>query len=95
MSKVELTDFQKKFFAQGTGQQLFTAKEFEEALAQAKAEIMAVAIQTTKQAIFIERQACAEMAYAYEAKLAGKEDDENFNSPLANDILNRIPAQRQ
>lgn len=95
MSKVELTDFQKKFFAQGTGQQLFTAKEFEDALAQAKAEIMAVAIQTTKQAIFIERQACAEMAYAYEAKLAGKENDENFDSPLANDILNRIPAQRQ
>jgi len=95
MSKVELTDFQKRFFAQGTGQQLFTAKEFEDAMAQAKAEIMAVAIQTTKQAIFIERQACAEMAYAYEAKLAGKEDDENFNSPLANDILNRIPSQRQ
>ena len=95
MSKVELTDFQKKFFAQGTGQQLFTAKEFEDALAQAKAEIMAVAIQTTKQAIMIERQACAEMAYAYEAKLAGKENDENFDSPLANDILNRIPSQRQ
>jgi hypothetical protein len=54
-----------------------------------------VAIQTTKQAIFMERQACAEMAFAYEAKLAGKEDDENFDSPLANDILNRIPAQRQ
>lgn len=95
MSKVELTDFQKRFFAQGTGQQLFTAKEFEDALAQAKAEIMAVAIQTTKQAIMIERQACAEMAYAYEAKLAGKENDENFDSPLANDILNRIPSQRQ
>ncbi len=95
MSKVELTDFQKQFFAQGTGQNLFTSKEFEEQLAQAKAEIMAIAIQTTKQAIFMERQACAEMAYAYEAKLAGKEDDENFNSPLANDILNRIPTQRQ
>ena len=95
MSKIELTDFQKQFFAQGTGQQLFTSKEFEERLAQAKAEIMAIAIQTTKQAIFIERQACAEMAYAYEAKLAGKEEDENFDSPLANDILNRIPTQRQ
>ena len=95
MSKVDLTDFQKQFFAQGTGQQLFTPKEFEERLAQAKAEIMAIAIQTTKQAIFIERQACAEMAYAYEAKLAGKEEDENFDSPLANDILNRIPTQRQ
>lgn len=62
MAKVELSDFQKKFFAQGTGQQLFTAKEFEEGLAQAKAEIMAVAIQTTKQAIAIEREACARIA---------------------------------
>jgi len=62
MAKVELSDFQKKFFAQGTGQTLFTAKEFEEGLAQAKAEIMAVAIQTTKQAIAIEREACARIA---------------------------------
>lgn len=61
MAKVELSDFQKKFFAQGTGQQLFTAKEFEEGLAQAKAEIMAVAIQTTKQAIGIEREECAKL----------------------------------
>lgn len=77
------------------GQAFFTQDEFNKALGEAKAEIMAVAIQTTKQAIFMERQACAEMAFAYEAKLAGKEDDENFNSPLANDILNRIPVQRQ
>lgn len=77
------------------GQAFFTQDEFNKALGEAKAEIMAVAIQTTKQAIFMERQACAEMAFAYEAKLAGKEDDENFNSPLANDILNRIPTQRQ
>lgn len=62
MAKVELSDFQRKFFAQGTGQTLFTAKEFEDALAQAKAEIMAVAIQTTKQAIGIEREACAQIA---------------------------------
>ena len=66
MAKVELSDFQKKFFAQGTGQQLFTAKEFEEGLAQAKAEIMAVAIQTTKQAIAIEREACAQIAEQFE-----------------------------
>jgi predicted DNA-binding protein YlxM (UPF0122 family) len=85
--------FQTNLLAQG--QAFFTQDEFNKALSEAKAEIMAVAIQTTKQAIFIERQACAEMAYAYEAKLAGKEDDENFNSPLANDILNRIPVQRQ
>jgi hypothetical protein len=77
------------------GQVLFSQDEFNKALTEAKAEIMAVAIQTTKQAIFMERQACAEMAFAYEAKLAGKEDDENFDSPLANEILNRIPVQRQ
>lgn len=77
------------------GQAFFTQDEFNKALSEAKAEIMAVAIQTTKQAIFMEREACAQMAYAYEAKLAGKEDDEDFNSPLANDILNRIPVQRQ
>ena len=86
-------NFEKNILSQG--QAFFTQDEFNKALSEAKAEIMAVAIQTTKQAIFMERQACAEMAYAYEAKLAGKEDDENFNSPLANDILNRIPVQRQ
>lgn len=96
MSKVDLTDFQKRFLlGQGAGQTLYTAKEFEEALAQAKGEIMAVAIQTTKQAIFIERQACAEMAFKYEAEKAGKLDDPDFDSPLANAILNRIPVQRQ
>jgi thiazole synthase ThiGH ThiG subunit len=84
MSKVELSDFQKRFLlGQGAGQTLYTQKEFEEALAQAKAEIMAIAIQTSKQAIFIERQACAEMA-----DLAGYPE-------LAAEILNRIPSQRQ
>ena len=88
-----MNNFKTNLLAQG--QAFFTQDQFNQALNEAKAEIMAVAIQTTRQAIFIERQACAEMAYAYEAKLAGKEDDENFDSPLANDILNRIPAQRQ
>ena len=86
-------NFEKNILSQA--QTFFTQEQFNQALSEAKAEIMAVAIQTTKQAIFMERQACAEMAFAYEAKLAGKEEDENFNSPLANDILNRIPAQRQ
>ena len=86
-------NFEKNILSQG--QAFFTQDQFNQALTEAKAEIMAVAIQTTKQAIFMERQACAQMAFAYEAKLAGKEDDENFNSPLANDILNRIPTQRQ
>ncbi len=40
----------------------FTQSEFDAALTEAKAEIMAIAIQTSKQAIFIERNACADLA---------------------------------
>lgn len=83
MSKVELSDFQRKFLAQGTGQKLFTEVEFDQALAQAKAEIMAVAIQTSRQAIMIERDACAELV-----EIAGYVE-------LAEQIRNRIPSQRQ
>ena len=57
----ELTDFQKKFFARGTNSRVFTQEEFDEALALAKAEIMQVAINTTKTAISIERQECAKI----------------------------------
>ena len=47
------------------GKTLFTQNEFNDALAEAKAEIMAVAIQTTKQALAIERNACADIALAW------------------------------
>jgi hypothetical protein len=60
MSK-EMSDFQKSFFARGVGNTLFTQKEFDDALASAKAEIMVVAIETTKRAIFMEREACAKI----------------------------------
>ena len=57
----ELTDFQKKFFARGTNSRVFTQEEFDEALALARAEIMQVAINTTKTAISIEREECAKI----------------------------------
>lgn len=85
--------FETNLLAQG--QAFFTQDEFNKALAEAKAEIMAVAIDATKKAIFIERQACAEIVYEYMAELADRVDDETFNCELANDILNRIPTQRQ
>jgi hypothetical protein len=95
MSKVELSDFQKRFLlGQGAGQTLYTEKEFNEALAQAKAEIMAVAIQTSRQAVFIERQACSELVL----DLANDEDEGEVATALRNAseaILNRIPSQRQ
>jgi hypothetical protein len=52
--------FQTNLLAQG--QAFFTQDEFNKALTEAKAEIMAIAIQATKQAVVMERQACAEMA---------------------------------
>ena len=47
------------------GKTLYTQNEFNDALAEAKAEIMAVAIQTTTQALVIERNACADIALAW------------------------------
>ncbi len=47
------------------GKTLYTQNEFNDALTQAKAEIMAIAIQTSKQAIYIERNACADIALAW------------------------------
>jgi hypothetical protein len=79
----ELSNFQKQFLANSGQVQVFTQKEFDDALALAKAEIMTVAIETTKQAIFIERDACAKVA----------EDDGEIT--LAEKIRNRIPQQRQ
>jgi len=90
----DLTDFQKRFLLGSQGQTLYTQKEFEEALTQAKAEIMAIAIQTSKQAIMIERDACAELVN----KLADDEDEGETCTALRNAaeaIRNRIPSQRQ
>jgi hypothetical protein len=91
--KPDLTDFQKNFLlGQGAGQTLYTEKEFEERLAQAKAEIMAIAIQTSKQAIQIERRACAELVMS----LANEEDEGEVSTALKNAamaVLRRIPGQ--
>ena len=89
-----MSDFTKKFLA-GSGQvEVFTQREFDDALAIAKAEIMAVAIETTKTAIKIEREACAELVEA----LAEEENEGELCTALRNAaeaIKNRLPAQRQ
>jgi hypothetical protein len=82
----------KNIFSQG--QTLFTQDEFNRSLNEAKAEIMAIAIQTTKQAIFIEREACAELLM----QIADREDEGEVCTALrnaANEVINRIPVQRQ
>lgn len=91
----ELSDFQKQLLlGRGAGQKLFTQKEFDTELSLAKAEIMAVAIETSRQAVMIERQACAEVVL----ELATQEDEGEVSTALKNAaeaILNRIPSQRQ
>lgn len=85
-------NFDKNIFSQG--QTLFTQNEFDKALGEAKAEIMAIAIQTTKQAMFLERRACAQMLL----DMADMEDEGTVCTALRNaaeHMVNRIPAQNQ
>jgi hypothetical protein len=84
--------FDKNIFSQG--QTLFTQDEFNKALSEAKAEIMAVAIQTTRQAMYLERRACAQMLM----DMADADDEGVVCTALRNaaeEMLNRVPAQRQ
>ena len=84
--------FEKNIFSQG--QTLFTQLDFDKALSEAKAEIMAVAIQTTKQAMFLERRACAQMLL----DMADSEDEGTVCTALrdaASQVMSRIPAQHQ
>lgn len=94
----ELSNFQKQFLASSGTVQVFTQKEFDEALVLAKAEIMTVAIETTKQAIFIEREECAKIAEQIERErfdAVGDPRVPEFKSQIAEAIRNRIPVQRQ
>jgi hypothetical protein len=89
----EMSQLQRQLLGQDHVK-FYTQQEFDTELAIAKAEIMTVAIQTTKQALMIERQACAELVY----KLAEEEDEGETCTALKNAseaILNRIPSQRQ
>jgi len=58
----EMSDFQKAFFAKGSGNRLFTQEEFDAELQAAQAEIVAMAITATREAIRTERDACIKIA---------------------------------
>ena len=76
------------------GKTLFTQNEFNTALTEAKAEIMSVAIQTTRQAMFLERRACAQMLL----DMADNEDEGAVCTALRNAaevLVNRILVQNQ
>lgn len=85
-------NFDKNIFAQG--QTLFTQDEFNKALSEAKGEIMAVAIQTTKQAMFLERRACAQMLLDM-ADMTENVEVATVLREASNQLVNRIPVQNQ
>jgi len=84
MTEKELSPLARQLLGSSGAVELFTQSEFDEALAIAKAEIMMVAIEATKNAIMIEREECAKLA------------DECVDiEKLGEAIRNRIPSQRQ
>ena len=91
--KKELSQLARQILSGGGHITTFTQAEFDEALALAQAEIMAVAIETTKQALVIERDECAKILEAEmtEQNIAVR----GVLEDLAEKIRNRIPSQRQ
>jgi hypothetical protein len=87
--KKEMSQLARQILSGGGHVTMFTQAEFDEALALGKAEIMKVAIETTKQAIHIERQACAEVC----KRLAEQEDEGELSQSLFDAsiaIMNRL-----
>ena len=80
----EMSQLQRQLLGGGGGVTLFTQQEFDDALAIAKAEIMAMAIEASRTAIMMEREACAVLA----------ENCVDIEK-LPEVIRNRIPSQRQ
>lgn len=90
----EPSNFEKNFLLNSGHSLVFSQTEFDEALAVAKAEIMAIAIETTKHAILIEREACAEIV----ERLADEEEEGELHTALKNAVAaikSRVPIQRQ
>jgi len=84
----EMSQLQRQLLGQDHVK-FFTQQEFDESLAFAKAEIMTVAIETTKKAIWIEREACSEVV----KNLADAEEEGEVCTALKNAseaILNRM-----
>ena len=90
----EMSDFQKQFFAKGVGNTLFTQGEFDDALNTAKAEIMAMAIEASRTAVMMEREACAKVVDAsYATTNPNDLLPADWLLTLSEKIRNRIPSQ--
>lgn len=88
----QMSDFQKSFLGR-SGMTVYTQKEFDEQLAVAKAQIMQVAIDTTKTAIAIEREECAKLVDEMRKGLEGADTPLVLDvalDKLADQIRNRL-----
>jgi hypothetical protein len=86
----EMSQLQRQLLGGGGGVTLFTQQEFDDALAIAKAEIMAMAIEASRTAVMMEREACAKIAEEFDECL----DPSATPRMIAEEIRNRIPSQR-
>ena len=91
-----MSDFQKSFLAKGVGNTLFTQGEFDDALNTAKAEIMALAIEASRTAVMMEREACATIVdESYATTKPNEPISADWLLTLSEAIRNRIPSQKQ
>jgi len=89
----ELSPLARQLLGNAGHIELFTQKEFDDALALAKAEIMQIAIETTKKALAIEREECAKIVDEMRAGLDGVDVPMVLDialEQLANKIRNRM-----
>ena len=86
----DMSDFQKSFLAKGVGNKLFTQEEFDGELQAAQAEIVAMAISATREAVRIEREACIKIIEDYSD---GVNDHSGVCKPLIELIRNRVQAK--
>lgn len=87
-----MSDFQKSFLGR-SGMTVYTQKEFDEQLGIAKAEIMQIAVDTTKTAIAIEREECAKIVDEMRKSMEGTETPIVLDvalEKLADQIRNRL-----
>jgi len=78
--KKEMSQLARQLLGGSGAVTFFTQAEFDNAVTIAKAEIMTVAIETSKRAIMIEREACAEVVRS----LAADEDEGEVATALKN-----------
>ena len=62
MTKPELSPLARQILGHSGAMQMFTQKEFDRALEEAKAEIMSFAIDAARQAVDMENEMCAKLA---------------------------------